>query len=105
MAGDCQTHVQCSCDPVTQLETYVVTLNHNSAVQANINLSFLYFLMATATCCAAPPLACAITWSRTSKIAAITGNAFLNSIHLTLCEKAGGAIRMHPAAISSVTQS
>lgn len=41
-------------------------------VQANINLNFLYFLMATAICGAVPPLAASITWAKTSKFAAIT---------------------------------
>ncbi|DBA97618.1 TPA: hypothetical protein ACH3X3_012521 [Trebouxia sp. C0006] len=40
--------------------------------KANINLNFLYFLMATATCGAVPPLAASITWAKTSKLAAIT---------------------------------
>jgi len=43
-----------------------------AGAQANINLNFLYFLMATATCGAVPPLAASITWAKTSKLAAIT---------------------------------
>lgn len=42
-------------------------------LQANINLNFLYFLMATAICGGVPPLAASITWARCSKFAAITG--------------------------------
>ena len=41
-------------------------------MQADINLNFLYFLMATATCGAVPPLAASITWAKNSKFAAIT---------------------------------
>lgn len=40
--------------------------------KANINLNFLYFLMATAICGGVPPLAASITWARCSKFAAIT---------------------------------
>ncbi|KAL3163035.1 hypothetical protein ABBQ32_009460 [Trebouxia sp. C0010 RCD-2024] len=40
--------------------------------KANINLNFLYFLMATAICGAVPPLAASVTWAKTSKFAAIT---------------------------------
>ncbi|KAK9834606.1 hypothetical protein WJX74_005599 [Apatococcus lobatus] len=44
--------------------------------KANINLNFLYFLMATATCGAVPPLAASVTWNKTGKYAAIF-SAFL----------------------------
>ena len=42
-------------------------------LQANINLNFLYFLMATATTSAVPPLASSVMWARCSKIAALSG--------------------------------
>ena len=42
-------------------------------LQANINLNFLYFLMATATTSAVPPLASSVMWARCSKVAALSG--------------------------------
>ncbi|KAK9838071.1 hypothetical protein WJX84_003675 [Apatococcus fuscideae] len=44
--------------------------------KANINLNFLYFLMATATCGAVPPLAASVTWNKTGKYAAIFCGCF-----------------------------
>lgn len=50
-------------------------------MQANINLNFLYFLMATATTSAVPPLASSVLWARCSKIAALSGK---HAIQLSL---------------------
>ena len=44
-------------------------------MQANIDLNFLYFMMATATCCGVPPLAAAVAWSKTPGWGAVTGPA------------------------------
>ena len=42
-------------------------------MQASIDLNFLYFMMATITCCGVAPLIAAVTWAKTTGWGACTG--------------------------------
>lgn len=48
-------------------------------VQASIDLNFLYFMMATITCCGVAPLIAAVTWAKTTGWGACTGTLHLPS--------------------------
>ncbi len=42
-------------------------------LQASIDLNFLYFMMATITCCGVAPIIAAVTWAKTTGWGACTG--------------------------------
>jgi len=72
-------------------------------MQASIDLNFLYFMMATITCCGVAPLIAAVTWAKTTGWGACTGSPHPSSACTCTCITATGLVTVTATGMVTVT--